>query len=61
LKTTKIDVYLLGILIVSLAYQVRKNHILTDTEFVTKLRQSITQARQGETSPWENAKAKLGL
>ena len=26
LKTTKIDVCLLGILIVSLAYQVRKNH-----------------------------------
>ena len=35
--------------------------ILTDTEFVTKLRQSITQARQGETISWENAKAKLGL
>ena len=35
--------------------------ILTDTEFVTKLRQSITQAHQGETISWENAKAKLGL
>ncbi len=35
--------------------------ILTDTEFVAKLRQSITQARQGETISWENAKAKLGL
>ena len=35
--------------------------ILTDTEFVAKLRQSITQAHQGETISWENAKAKLGL
>jgi hypothetical protein len=35
--------------------------ILNDTEFVTKLRLSINQARQGETISWENAKAKLGL
>ncbi|HAG81857.1 MAG TPA: prevent-host-death protein [Cyanobacteria bacterium UBA12227] len=35
--------------------------ILTDIEFVTKLRQSITQADQGKTISWENAKAKLGL
>lgn len=35
--------------------------ILTDTEFVAKLRQSIIQARLGETISWENAKAKLGL
>jgi|GEM_PF-6971445 len=35
--------------------------ILNDTEFVTKLRASINQARQGETISWENAKAKLGL
>ncbi|MEG4502598.1 hypothetical protein QUA81_03000 [Microcoleus sp. F6_B4] len=35
--------------------------ILNDTEFVTKLRPSINQARQGETISWENAKAKLGL
>jgi hypothetical protein len=35
--------------------------ILNDTEFVTNLRPSINQARQGETISWENAKAKLGL
>ncbi|MEG5056876.1 prevent-host-death protein [Microcoleus sp. A2-C5] len=35
--------------------------ILTDIEFVTKLRQSITQADEGKTVYWENAKAKLGL
>ena len=35
--------------------------ILTDIEFVTKLRQSITQAGEGKTVSWENAKAKLGL
>ncbi|KAM3100221.1 type II toxin-antitoxin system Phd/YefM family antitoxin [Phormidesmis sp. 146-35] len=35
--------------------------ILTDTEFVTRLRQSITQAEQGKTIAWENAKAQLGL
>jgi PHD/YefM family antitoxin component YafN of YafNO toxin-antitoxin module len=35
--------------------------ILTDTEFVTKLRQSIVQAEQGNTIPWENAKTQLGL
>ena len=35
--------------------------ILTDIEFVTKLRQSITQAAEGKTVSWENAKAKLGL
>ncbi|MDQ2099671.1 MAG: prevent-host-death protein [Tychonema bourrellyi B0820] len=35
--------------------------ILTDIEFVTKLRQSITQAGEGKTISWENAKAKLGL
>ncbi|MDX2217297.1 MAG: hypothetical protein SFY66_28780 [Oculatellaceae cyanobacterium bins.114] len=35
--------------------------ILTDTEFVTKLRQSILQAQQSNTISWENAKAQLGL
>jgi antitoxin YefM len=35
--------------------------ILTDTEFVTKLRQSITQAKQGDTISWESAKTRLGL
>ncbi|WP_293250742.1 MULTISPECIES: type II toxin-antitoxin system Phd/YefM family antitoxin [unclassified Microcoleus] len=35
--------------------------ILTDIEFVSKLRQSITQASEGKTVSWENAKAKLGL
>ncbi|MCW6048631.1 prevent-host-death protein [Lyngbya sp. CCAP 1446/10] len=35
--------------------------ILTDIEFVTKLRQSITQSDEGKTISWENAKAKLGL
>ncbi|NES24189.1 MAG: type II toxin-antitoxin system Phd/YefM family antitoxin [Symploca sp. SIO3E6] len=35
--------------------------ILTDIEFVTKLRQSITQADQGKTISWEKAKANLGL
>ncbi|MEG5137426.1 MULTISPECIES: type II toxin-antitoxin system Phd/YefM family antitoxin [unclassified Microcoleus] len=35
--------------------------ILTDIEFVTKLRQSITQSDEGKTVSWENAKAKLGL
>lgn len=35
--------------------------ILTDTEFITRLRQSITQAEEGNTVSWENAKATLGL
>jgi hypothetical protein len=35
--------------------------ILTDTEFVTKLRQSIVQSEQGNTLTWESAKAQLGL
>lgn len=35
--------------------------ILTDLEFVTKLRQSIAQAERGQTISWDNAKAKLGL
>ncbi|NEQ69493.1 MAG: prevent-host-death protein [Symploca sp. SIO2D2] len=35
--------------------------ILTDIEFVTKLRQSITQTDQGQTISWEKAKANLGL
>jgi antitoxin YefM len=35
--------------------------ILTDTEFVTKLRQSIVQSEQGNAIPWKNAKAQLGL
>jgi antitoxin YefM len=35
--------------------------ILTDTEFVTKLRQSILQFEQGNTIPWTRAKAQLGL
>jgi antitoxin YefM len=35
--------------------------ILSDTEFTTKLRQSITQVNQGETIPWETVKQQLGL
>jgi antitoxin YefM len=35
--------------------------ILTDTEFVTKLRQSMIQAEQGNTISWESAKTQLGL
>lgn len=35
--------------------------ILTDTEFVSKLRQSIVQAEQGNTISWEDAKAQLRL
>jgi hypothetical protein len=35
--------------------------ILTDTEFVAKLRQSILQAEQGNTISWESAKAQLEL
>ncbi|MDX2217294.1 MAG: hypothetical protein SFY66_28765 [Oculatellaceae cyanobacterium bins.114] len=35
--------------------------ILTDTEFVTKLRQSMLQAQQSNTISWENAKAQLNL
>ena len=35
--------------------------ILTDTEFVTRLRQSIIQSEQGTTISWESAKVQLGL
>jgi alpha-amylase/alpha-mannosidase (GH57 family) len=35
--------------------------ILTDSEFVAKLRQSIVQADPGNTISWENTKAQLGL
>jgi PHD/YefM family antitoxin component YafN of YafNO toxin-antitoxin module len=35
--------------------------ILTDTEFVAKLRQSITQSEKGDTIPWEHVKAQLEL
>jgi antitoxin YefM len=35
--------------------------ILTDIEFVTQLRQSITQSEQGKTIAWESAKTQLGL
>jgi antitoxin YefM len=35
--------------------------ILTDAEFVTKLRQSMMQAERGNTIDWESAKAQLGL
>ncbi|NJO76869.1 MAG: prevent-host-death protein [Leptolyngbyaceae cyanobacterium RM1_406_9] len=35
--------------------------ILTDAEFVTKLRQSMMQAERGNTVDWESAKAQLGL
>jgi antitoxin YefM len=34
--------------------------ILTDSEFVQKLRQSIAQAEQGQTIAWETAKLQLG-
>jgi antitoxin YefM len=35
--------------------------ILTDQEFIDKLRQSIVQAEQGQTIEWEAARVKLGL
>lgn len=35
--------------------------ILTDTEFVIRLYQSIVQFEQGNTISWEDAKAHLGL
>jgi antitoxin YefM len=35
--------------------------ILTDTEFVTQLRQSMIQAEQSNSISWESAKAQLGL
>jgi antitoxin YefM len=35
--------------------------VLTDTEFVTTLRQSISQADQGNTISWEKAKKQMGL
>ncbi len=35
--------------------------ILTDTEFVTKLRQSMLQSTEGNTIDWESAKVQLGL
>jgi antitoxin YefM len=34
--------------------------ILTDSEFVQKLRLSISQAEQGQTIAWETAKLQLG-
>jgi antitoxin YefM len=34
--------------------------ILTDSEFIQKLRQSILQAEQGQTISWETAKLQLG-
>jgi antitoxin YefM len=35
--------------------------ILTDTEFVAQLRQSLAQADQGQTVSWESAKVQLSL
>ena len=35
--------------------------ILTDTEFVTQLRQSLVQAEQNLTIGWDDVKAQLGL
>jgi antitoxin YefM len=35
--------------------------ILSDSEFVGQLRESITQADRGQTVSWEAAKAQLGL
>ena len=35
--------------------------ILTDTEFVTRLRQSIIQSEKGNTISWASAKAQLEL
>ncbi|PIG94544.1 type II toxin-antitoxin system Phd/YefM family antitoxin [Gloeocapsopsis sp. IPPAS B-1203] len=35
--------------------------ILSDTEFVTQLRQSILQLEQGNRISWQSAKAQLGL
>jgi antitoxin YefM len=35
--------------------------ILSDTEFTARLQQSLVQAEQGQTIPWDVAKAQLGL
>jgi antitoxin YefM len=35
--------------------------ILSDSEFVGQLRESITQADRGQTVSWEAAKVQLGL
>jgi PHD/YefM family antitoxin component YafN of YafNO toxin-antitoxin module len=35
--------------------------ILTDTAFVTRLRESIVQSEGGNTIPWEEARTRLGL
>ena len=53
LKTTKIDVCLLGILIVSLAYQVRKNQIMHE------LKEDFRQIFD-KTTNWLKALFKLG-
>jgi len=34
--------------------------ILTDTEFITRLRQGITQSEQDNTISWEDVKASSG-
>ncbi len=52
--------------IAALSYQhlselVETLDILTDTEFVTQLRQSLVQAEQNLTIDWDDAKAQLGL
>ena len=51
--------------IAALSYQhlselVETLDILTDTEFVTQLRQSLVQAEQNLTIGWDDAKAQLG-
>ena len=35
--------------------------ILSDSHFAEKLQKSISQAEQGETISWEEAKARLGI
>ena len=52
--------------IAALSYQhlselVETLDILTDTEFVTQLRQSLVQAEQNLTIAWDDAKVQLGL
>ncbi len=52
--------------IAALSYQhlselVETLDILTDTEFVTQLRQSLIQAEQKLTIAWDDAQAQLGL
>jgi antitoxin YefM len=44
----------------SYAHLLETLDVLTDSDFVKKLRQSISQAEQGQTISWEAAKLQLG-